>query len=126
MNYKITVTLLSGVALLAATGCSSMSSKPTKTVEQVMEEGFEGKESLNARVTKGQGTPAEIAHLAELVAQLALNKPPAGDLASWTEKTVALNKAAADLVAGKPGAMDAFKAAVNCKACHSVHKPEKH
>ena len=126
MNYKITVTLLSGVALLAATGCSSMSSKPTKTVEQVMEEGFEGKESLNARVTKGQGTPAEIAHLAELVAQLALNKPPQGDLASWTEKTVALNKAAADLVAGKPGAMDAYKAAVNCKACHSVHKPEKH
>jgi hypothetical protein len=126
MNYKITVTLLSGVALLATTGCSSMSSKPTKTVEQVMEEGFEGQESLNARVTKGQGTPAEIAHLAELVAQLALNKPPQGDLASWTEKTVALNKAAADLVAGKPGAMDAYKAAANCKACHSVHKPEKH
>ena len=125
MNSKILITAASTLAF-AIVGCSSLSNKPSKSVHQVMEEGFEGKESLNARVTKGQGTPTEIQHLAALVHQMALNAPPRGDLASWTEKTVALDKAAADLVAGKPGAMDAYKAAVNCKACHSAHKPEKH
>ena len=34
----------------------------------------------------------------------------------------ALQAAADSLVAGKPGALDGFKTAVNCKACHSVHK----
>lgn len=124
-NSRI-IAVVAAVAALAAAGCSSYSSpKASKSIEQVMDEGFKGKESLNARVAKGQGTDADHKLLAELVLQLTLNKPPQGDLASWVEKTTALNNAAIALAAGKPGALDAYKAAVNCKACHSVHKPEK-
>lgn len=87
-----------------------------------MEDGFKGKESLSARIVKGQGNDADFKKMAMLTRELALNKPDKGDLASWTEKTQALRAAAESLVAGKPGAVDGFKSAVNCKACHSVHK----
>jgi hypothetical protein len=125
MNSNLRITIAVAAAALVAAGCSSYSTaKPSKSIEQVMEEGFEGKASLNAKVMKGQGTDADHKLLAELVLQLTLNKPPQGDLASWVEKTTALNNAAIALAAGKPGALDAYKAAVNCKACHSVHKPD--
>jgi predicted component of type VI protein secretion system len=111
---------------LLAVGCAT-SSKPSKTVSQVMEEGFKGKESLNARISKGEASAADFKLMASLTKELAKNKPGYGDLASWTEKTTALHAAAEGLVAGKPGALDAYKAASNCKACHSAHRPpEKH
>ena len=113
------------VALVAA-GCASTSSasKPSLSIEQIMEDGFKGKESLSARISKGQGNDADFKKMAFLTKELALNKPPKGDLTSWTEKTQALQSAAESLAAGKPGALDGFKTAVNCKACHSVHKPD--
>lgn len=87
-----------------------------------MEDGFKGKTSLSARISKGQGNEADFKKIAFLTKELALNHPPKGDLSSWTEKTTALKAAADSLVDGKPGAPDGFKTAVNCKACHSVHK----
>jgi len=87
-----------------------------------MEDGFKGKESLSARISKGQGNEADFKKMAFLTKELALNKPSKGALSSWTEKTTALQAASESLVAGKPGALDGFKTAVNCKACHSVHK----
>lgn len=121
--------IASSVAVgLLAVGCASYSDgKPTKTVSQVMEQGFKGKESLNARIMKGEANAADFKLMASLTKELALNKPGYGDLASWTEKTTALHAAAEGLAGGKPGALDAYKAAVNCKACHTAHRPpEKH
>lgn len=112
---------------LVAVGCASSSSsatKPSLSIEHIMEDGFKGKESLSARIAKGQGSAEDFKKMAFLTKELALNQPPKGDLASWTEKTKALKLAAEDLVAGKAGALDAYKSAVNCKACHSVHKPD--
>jgi hypothetical protein len=121
-NLLISATALT--ALLVAAGCASYGSKASKSVEQVMESGFEGKESLAAKINKGEGSAADFATMAALTRELTLNKPPKGDLESWAAKTTALNLAAADLAAGKPGALDAFKSAVNCKACHTAHKPD--
>lgn len=122
-----THTLLAIAVLTAfAAGCASTASqsKPSLSIEQIMEDGFKGKESLCARISKGQGNEADFKKMAFLTKELALNKAPKGDLASWTEKTKALQAAAESLAAGKPGALDGFKSAVNCKACHSVHKPD--
>ena len=106
-------------------GCASHSkSKASLSIEQIMEDGFKGKTSLSARISKGQGNEDDFKKMAFLTKELALNHPPKGDLASWTEKTTALKAAADSLVDGKPGALDGFKTAVNCKACHSVHKPD--
>ena len=117
--------VLAAALIAVVSGCTSTATsaaKPSMSVEQIMEDGFEGKESLSARISKGQGNEADFKKMAMLTKELALNKPSKGDLASWTEKTQALQAAADSLVAGKPGALDGFKSAVNCKACHSVHK----
>jgi len=116
---------LAAVLIAAVSGCTSTSApKPALSIEQIMEDGFKGKESLSARISKGQGNDADFKKMAYLTKELALNKPSKGDLASWTEKTTALQAAAESLAAGKPGALDGFKTAVNCKACHSVHKAD--
>jgi hypothetical protein len=121
MKLCVSTTLLA--AALAIVGCST-APKAAKSIEQVMEEGFEGKESLCAKVSKGQGSAQDLETMVGLTYQLTLNTPPKGDLASWTEKTTALHAAAKALAAGAPGAADQWKSAVNCKACHSVHKPD--
>jgi len=124
-HLSITRITLAAAFIAAVSGCSTPSAtKPTLSVEQIMEDGFKGKESLSARISKGQGTDADFKKMAYLTKELALNKPSKGDLTSWTEKTRALQAAAESLAAGKPGALDGFKTAVNCKACHSVHKPD--
>jgi len=125
-TFNATRVAIAALTLVAA-GCASSSSsatKPSLSIEHIMEDGFKGKESLSARIAKGQGTAEDFKKIAFLTEELALNQPPKGDLASWTEKTRALKAAADDLVAGKAGAVDAYKSAVNCKACHSVHKPD--
>ena len=120
-HFKFLALSLATAALTA--GCATKP-KPSQSIEHVMEAGFKGKESLSARIAKGQGNEADFKKMASLTKELALNKPSKGDLASWTEKTKALQAAADSLVAGKPGALDGFKTAVNCKACHSVHKAD--
>lgn len=89
-----------------------------------MEEGFEGKGSIAARLSQDKGTQADKMRMAYLTEQLALNKPVKGDLASWTQKTTALHEAAVALSNNAPGALVSWKAAVDCKKCHSVHKPD--
>lgn len=116
------ITLAAAMIALTAGCASTGKSKASLSIEQIMEDGFKGKESLSARISKGQGNEADFKKMAFLTKELALNKPSKGDLSSWTEKTTALQAASESLVAGKPGALDGFKTAVNCKACHSVHK----
>ena len=123
MQKRILVSVAVAVAAVVA-GCSTFSSKPKYTTEQIMEQGFKGKESPAARVGRGEGTAADFKLLAELTASLPLNAPPKGDAASWKEKSTALAKAGKELAAGKAGALEAWKAASNCKACHSAHKPD--
>jgi hypothetical protein len=52
-------------------------------------------------------------------------KPELGDTAAWGKKTAALVDATKGLIAKKDGSLEAFKSAVNCKACHTDHKPKK-
>ena len=119
--FKLLAVSLATAAFAA--GCATKP-KPAQTIEQVMETGFKGKESLCARVSKGEGNATDHKTMVDLTYQLTLNTPPKGDLKSWMEKTTALHAAAQSLAANQPGAMDAWKAAVNCKACHSLHKPD--
>ncbi|MBN9693220.1 MAG: hypothetical protein J0M24_23505 [Verrucomicrobia bacterium] len=106
-----------------AAGCST-TPKPELTSEQIMEEGFKGKTSLAARLSENMGTQADKMRMVYLTQQLALNQPPKGDLASWTEKTTALTLAAVALEKGSPDALVSWKAAADCKKCHTAHKPD--
>jgi len=94
------------------------------SVHDVMETANEGKNSLYERVSAGKGTPEEARKLSDLYQALPGLKPPKGDAKSWKEKATALAVAAKDVAEKKPGSLEKLKAAANCKACHSLHKPE--
>lgn len=96
-----------------------------------MKAGFKGKDpslkgadTIAGRIGAGTASESDLQQMVELTRDLARNKPPKGELASWTEKTTALKVAANLLAAHQPGAIDAWKAAASCKACHSLHRPD--
>jgi hypothetical protein len=102
----------------------AMALVPAGSVHDIMETANEGKNSLYDRVSGGKGTPEEARKLSDLYQALPGLKPPKGDPKSWKEKATALASAAKDVADKKPGAIEKLKAAANCKACHSVHKPD--
>lgn len=119
----ITVALLAtglSVSLLAA----DSKSKPKYTTKEIMKAINKGDDSICKKITKGTASKEEIAKMIACYKELPLNEPPKGSAASWKEKSSALVKAAEALGKNEPGALEKFKQAVNCKACHSEHKPD--
>ena len=74
------------------------------------------------KIGEGKGSDDDHKKILETYEAMAQMKPPKGDEASWKMKTETLIAAAKELVEKKPGAAEKFKAASNCKGCHSVHK----
>ena len=56
---KLPVSITFAAAAMALAGCATHP-KASKTIEQVMEEGFEGKTSLCAKVSKGEGQATDL------------------------------------------------------------------
>lgn len=97
---------------------------PIKEAMQKFHKAPKGTDPVCKKAQEGTATKEELAGMVQAYTTMASAKPPQGDEASWKEKTAKLITAAKDLQAGKTGAVDAYKAAVNCKACHSVHRPQ--
>ncbi len=113
--------MLTGTSLSAA---EDITKKDPKDIHDVMEWAHKGRDSMAARVRDGKGTPDEINTLVRFYKFMATQKPELGDDASWKAKTDALVAAAEKLKKGDADAAEAYKKAVNCKACHDVHKPK--
>ena len=111
------------IAGLAAPVLRAADATPRYSVKDVMKALHKGDENTGKKVSRGQGDAADYAKLVDYYEALPANKPPRGEQASWDAKTGALVKAAKSLKAGEAGALEAFKAATNCKACHGAHKP---
>ena len=130
MTFKhLFVTAVTGTALLAGslatlTAADDVSKQEPKDIHDVMEWAHKGKESTAAKVKEGKGTKDEIATLLRFYKFMATQKPELGDAASWKEKTAALVAATEKLQKGDADAVESYKKAVNCKACHDVHKPK--
>ncbi len=93
-------------------------------LHKIMKEGHKGKTSLSAKAKKGEATEAELKTLIGMYLAMEKLSPPMGDSASWKEKTAKLSSTAINLFAKKEGAADAYSKAVNCKACHKLHKED--
>lgn len=93
-------------------------------LDKIMKEYHKGKTSLVQKAVKGEASKDEIAKLSEAYHQMAKMKPPIGDQADWDQRVAAMIAATDELAAGKPGAGEALKEAVNCKACHKLHKED--
>jgi len=83
-----------------------------------------GEKKIGEKIIEGTATDDEVKKTLELYKAAAVAKPPKGDEAAYKEKFAKLVVATEDVVAKKPGAAAEYKAAVNCKACHSEHKPD--
>lgn len=77
------------------------------------------------KVTNGTASDAEIADLLKGYQAMCGAKPPEGTQASWTEKCKALIAAVKKVQSKDASGVSDFKKAVNCKACHEVHKAKK-
>jgi hypothetical protein len=96
-----------------------------KTAKEIMNAANKGKDSLLTKVLSGKSTDDENKKLVEYYDALAaIAKPPQGDEAGWKTKTAALAAAVHEVAEKKDGAVAKLKAASECKACHSVHKPK--
>lgn len=124
---RTTLTVLAAIALAAYATTSLVQAadkKPKYTISEIMKAINKGDDNVCKRVAQGKASTEDLAKLVEYYEDLPLNKAPKGEQKSWEEKTAALVKAAKAVKAGEPDAVAKFKEAVNCKACHSAHKPD--
>ncbi len=83
-----------------------------------------GVDPVCKKAADGKATPDELAKLVAGYKAMCSAKPPKGDEASWKEKTSKVLEAAMALQKGAADGAAKYKEAVNCKACHSAHKPD--
>jgi hypothetical protein len=118
----LTMGLLAGLTLFRAAD-----DKPKYTIEEIMGKAHKGsktKPSLFKQVVDGKANNDQKKQLLEYYQELAKNKPEKGDLGDWKKRTGAMIKATKDVVADKDGARKELAKAVNCKACHELHKED--
>jgi cytochrome c553 len=129
MTLKHTViTSLTAVlfsVIISVPSLQAADAQPKYTIKDVMKALHKGDENIGKKVSRGQGTSEDFSKLLDYYSALPANKPPRGEQASWDAKTAAMVKAAKALKAGDAGAVESYKAATNCKACHTAHRPEK-
>lgn len=85
-----------------------------------------GTDPVCKRAIEGKATKEELQGLVDGYKAICGCKPPKGDTAAWVKKVTLLISTSEALQKGAPDAAAKYKEAVNCKACHSDHKPEKH
>lgn len=83
-----------------------------------------GVDPVCKRAPDGKVTADELKNLVAAYKDMAAAKPPKGDAASWKDKAGKLLAATEALQRGDADGPARFREAVNCKACHSAHKPD--
>lgn len=123
MNKRTLITSLLAAALVPALHAAD--AKPKYTIKEVMEALHKGEENIAKKVMRGEGTPDDFTKMVEYYASLPLCTPPKGDKAGWNAKALSLLNSAKALKNGAPAGLAAYKQSVNCKNCHTAHKPDK-
>jgi len=123
--------LFAGAAILAACVFASIAPSQAAEGDKVISDFMkkyhkapQGTDPVCKKVGKGQATDAELAELLAGYQAICASKPPKGGVADWTTKCQALVSAIKLVQAKDPGGVEAYKTAVNCKSCHSLHKPD--
>jgi len=128
-HHKFTIAasvaaLLAGTALVWQSQAADAKDDPIKQIMKIYHKAPKGVDPICKKASDGKATPTEIKNLVAAYKTLTTTRPPKGDEASWKEKTSNLYAAAQALASGAPDGVAKYKEAVNCKACHSVHKPD--
>lgn len=97
---------------------------PIKQAMKTYHKAPKGTDPISKRAGDGRATPAELKGMIAAYSAMAKAKPPKGDDVSWKAKCEKLLAGTQALASGAPDGAAKFKEAVNCKACHSAHKPD--
>jgi len=123
-NYILFLALVAGLlAVVPRVNADDANDAVIKEVMKTCNKAPKGTDTLGKKVIEQKATPEEIAKLVAEYKKLMSTTPPKGDAADWKKKTTRIYEAAKKLQSD-PSAVADFKEAVNCKACHSLHKPQ--
>lgn len=114
MKLSLTLSLVLGIASFTQAG----------PIAEVMKKYHKGDDALQKKVGNGKASDVELAELLKAYQQMAAEKPPQGDAASWERRCKALITAVEALQKKQNNATSKYKFAVSCKTCHEVHKGE--
>ena len=127
MKSVLTIAVVSGLAVgtfAMRTLAADDKDDPIKQIMKIYHKAPKGVDPVCKKASNGMASPTEIKNLVAAYKTLTTTKPPKGDDASWKEKTTKLLAAAEAMQKGEADGVARYKEAVNCKACHSVHKPD--
>ena len=112
------------MALVWQSQAADVKDGPIKLVMKTYHKAPKGVDPVCKKASDGKASQADLKNLVAAYRTMAKAKPPKGDDASWKEKCDKLLAGAEALASGAPDGVAKYKEAVNCKACHSVHKPD--
>jgi len=115
--------IAAGSLLVSTLMAAESSDDKIKEVMKTCHKAPKGEDPICKRAVDGRATPDELKKLVAGYKTLTTVKPPRGDEASWKEKTGKLLAAAEAMEKGEAGAAAKYKAVLDCKGCHTVHKP---
>jgi hypothetical protein len=84
----------------------------------------EGTDPTCKKVTAGTASADELSAILKSYEAMCAETPPKGDKTEWVKKCQALIAAVKKIQASDASGVSEYKKAVNCKACHTSHKPD--
>ena len=122
-TMKKTIALLASITL--GLNAFAAEDNPMKKAMSYAHKAPEGQKKIGEKICEGTATDEEASKTLSLYKAMLDCTPPRGEKAAYKEKMEKLIAATEAVVAKKDGAAAQYKEAVNCKACHSEHKPQK-
>jgi mono/diheme cytochrome c family protein len=94
------------------------------TIANVMINYHKDKNSAVNLAREGKGNREDLERLVDYYQAMQKLQPPKGSPESWQTLMTELVAATQDLIEDAPDAVDRFAVAVDCRACHSQHRPK--
>jgi hypothetical protein len=83
-----------------------------------------GEKKLSDKILDGTASDEDVKKALDLYKKMSDAKPPRGEQADFKKKVAKVIEATEQLVKKDPQGVAHYKAAIDCKACHSEHKPQ--
>ncbi len=117
------ISIVAVSVLCVGTGVAAENeSEPIRVAMKYVHKAPKGEKKVSDRIIDGTASDEELKKTLELYKAMVDAKPPRGEQSAHKERVIKLISATEDVIGKKDGAPAAYKAAANCKACHSEHK----
>lgn len=110
--------------LLIASASSVVAADAIEDAMKKYHKAPKGTDPTCKKVSNNAASPEELADILKSYQAMCAEEPPKGDKADWVAKCKALIAAVQKIQAKDASGVADYKKAVNCKACHSAHKPD--